>query len=1642
MEKRICAVRSLVIILYILAVAFLNPNFGDTQSNDTSKYQGLQVYYNPEYLPFGTPNHIIVEGKRFYFNSELWVDKAIVVYGDPVILNPRSTDFASDTGSNYYQRNGVTGEYRYHGYAASGTIFTNNDFPDDFVSGKLSEEKLWIHEPWITNPDQASVWNRVAYESTLLGSFAKQKIKEYQPFKIKYSTSKTAQRDTDGFLLAHEHSNVLSASDLRFHGEGKMWTEYNGKHYWDTISYNVAQSKRETELVCNVQILNKDQISFDQDGKATIEFMIQGTMKDAAVVGNEVHEAIYYHREDVEYFKLKYTADGMTDQIITINPLAGNGITLDPLGISWSTKITTEIDANALDGAFNVTGYAWVEYFESKVSNSYSDSDQAVLNDGLKSHYTVENIQLTGTETLSVDKFVYKDKSIGKWTDMKFYVGLTEDTLVEVYTSANETFNESEINKAISDYATPIYERSVNPVGTLYATKQVLRDASGNVSEKIVWFSISQGIAQVVDLNLDLPSQAFDIVPYGAKNHSDTVHMQGGLKVDIDGESVNAEDFFSPTWAFGASDVDKVVKVTVRATSTDNVEAYWEQWVRVLSTKPRVQLQGEGTTKENRLVTLTNASQSVNDPILWDAYPITSYTWEYITLEGDTSSWNRIDHGDSKREIQIGKEGFYRVRLIGENELGRKSDPYEYDMYILKDYQPDVILNIWNSVMSRNESIHSTYAPASLDGDLLESQVAKLVYDSDEDGTYEEVVRTGTPVDILNYVPTRLGRYQIHITVKESFGEEYLPQFVSPEDRRSKTVIRDLFVDNLRPIVKMDVDLTPTLESVDVYILTDQNVSRDINSAIRDNRINYNNQLRTYGLDANVQHRDLFTYHYSQPVSTAQNTGRSYPANTLNYSSSGYTGTLSRYSVVDNGYNEDQGRYRTERSCRTVTTYERVCNGRLCGWFTMPDGFTWCTWCDVPSGTREECTTNRYWDSDWVWISNYTGYYQGTVHKYVKQDYRNPFRTQADRYVIYVGTESTSLADFQEVEKNNDFKTILVGPAALAQHFSEVAFHSQNSDIASAMDEVIDFIAGQFPAPAMYRMLKGGQVDIQEVYADGEGDPIVPLGWQVVQEEVFDNPEGLISGSRTEFGTRASDWQASIDNPLLLNRVGKYTLYRQWRDETGQANYNKESNLSSVTITVHRKPVADCSLDWKWEDDHYKTTWVDQSYDPDFQYSRPDKGVVDRKIRYRQTGGNWKYAIPDQLLPGQYELEYTVKDLYGIWSDTYTSTFTLDNAPPIQLAFEVKATRSSDQITALAASESITLYDMWTRYPYDHTVQAILKSGALEDALSPEWSSATPNLRTVQGQDYWWHDQSLHIPEATADGTYMVRLLAKDSTRGQSISKDRPIIIQTPINLTTSMETMVIAGQNNVISAETSKYVSSLSADLFTGTPFERRIDLEQVSMDETTPSGSKQWSLTETIDNAVTDGIYTCTLTAVTPSGKKETLDVDVTVQHLQVQSVHIRGAWNHWRGQTDLLGKNLENNPMRFLSLEAVTVEAEVIGFPEKVEMRLTPELEAMTYTNSQGDTYTYEELIGQTVLFPVQLKKQEDLSAGRSRWVATYILPMAPETMSWEDQRLRSAYWLEVTAHKSGGQHGLRLEGIELTGNTSQLLYSQPE
>lgn len=683
----------------------------------------------------------------------------------------------------------------------------------------------------------------------------------------------------------------------------------------------------------------------------------------------------------------------------------------------------------------------------------------------------------------------------------------------------------------------------------------------------------------------------------------------------------------------------------------------------------------------------------------------------------------------------------------------------------------------------------------------------------------------------------------------------------------------------------------------------------------------------------------------------------------------------------------------------------------------------------------------QIWVPNITWYDDYTGYYSGTIYKDVRQPYIDAFNGTSRKYVIYVSNDTISeLSDLNMVMGYAPAARLYLAgqPAINTQRENDRSFDVTGKTVNDLMDEILQDISQNSPDVEKFCLLQNESFKMNVGQIDLENDPITETGMQYVHEPgYFDNPTGFEPGAAASYSDTAG-WTSTIKNSFA--NVGKYTIYHRVKDKPSNdpnyASYSYYSAPTSLEVYVVRKPIALATLDWDFDtaEGVYKTRWVDLSYDPDHQYSRPDKGIVDRTIKWRRSGGEWNYGIPDNLVPGTYELDYYVLDPEGYWSDPFVMSFTLEDAPPMQFDAALRTLESRFSLSDIPASEKLEAYELWTRFPGNVRLEMALYNGA--SAVAPlKTVPSGDSTGTRRGNDIDWNNVTYTIPETLPDRAYDFRITAIGDG-GRTATKSFGVNVSTPLGLLPSMPAETASGTDVTVSARTLKYAGTVSATLFYGTSYARSLNLTNIG--NAGGSADKAWEGTIAIPGNIPDGTYTARFTAVAPNGSKQSGDLTFRLVSLAITDIKLSGYWNHWRGQVDIFGERLTNEPHRFLSLECVKLDISTIGNPDRVAVRFSPELEAMTYTDPKGNTYRYSDYFGHNVAFP----QDSTITVNGNHVYWEYNLPLAPSSKEWNGNRLRPQYSMTVTVYKGGSSVTRTINDIDITGNIFDLTYIQPK
>jgi hypothetical protein len=541
--------------------------------------------------------------------------------------------------------------------------------------------------------------------------------------------------------------------------------------------------------------------------------------------------------------------------------------------------------------------------------------------------------------------------------------------------------------------------------------------------------------------------------------------------------------------------------------------------------------------------------------------------------------------------------------------------------------------------------------------------------------------------------------------------------------------------------------------------------------------------------------------------------------------------------------------------------------------------------------------------------------------------------------------------------------------------------------------------------------------DYTKGYFDDEGDPMSYLKVKYIQDRAAMNNQDSVSAYH--------DMELTELLPSL-DRAGKYTLEANAGDDpkggdTRFDSYKKDSNTSTNTFIVHRRPAAQASfaashpsaINYNFGNNMFlegtKLIISDASYDP-------DGFNVSTILSWKQGSGSYEVINPGDVLTLFYGDKISVRvETEDNWGAQDVQLYTVTVVNDLDMVPEIIP-------SPVPASENVTL--RLTTNQYAVSARAEIIGQDTELALVSETSS----------EKVW--EARYAISPACPDGNFTARFYASSEGMAE-LWKDKAFEVSTPINLVPDMPQEVAAGSECILYALTTKYANFVTVNVFSDTPYSTSIILTP------SPDGDNiRWTGSFTVPEDIPEGAYNARFRAATPNGNVETRDIGFTVRTLKITGVSLKGSWNHWRGQVDIFGRQMGVEPHRFLSLEAVNVTVETSGFAEKIIIRFSPELEAMSYTNSLGHIYDYEkDFMGYRVDFPEDstILIGEPKAVNSANW--EYVLPLAPDTKSWGNERQRQPYRMEVYAYRGESFDIYIVDDIEITGSIYDLTYIQP-
>jgi len=1340
---------------------------------DNTCYEGYEATFEsiaPK-LPAGTPGVINLSSTgasgRLELNPELYNDLGLLVYGSPFDL--QKNDFKAVEGG-YYRHGNIPGEYRYHGYSMDGNVFTNQRFPNDAESGTPMSFKKWIHLPW---QSLSGVYASALNNAALSGDPVVQSwFDRALPFPLLNSSNPEAPM-RGGSYLPEAHLVVLSTPSAGMPGEGRLWHYVDDRRWYQTVSLpDVVQNRQQTPLTLKVEILNKGTHRFGPRDTVSVKVRLTATLMDAAAMSNLTGKSLYQTRNEIQSWRFSEPAQVprglMSSQVFQTY----NGID-SAQNATLTSETTLQVRRSDLDshGNFTFSAETDITYLTGSKSPAIVASDtcqigsEAVPQAALQSAFSVADFHVTSRADLDQASVSYANQSCGPVTRYHFTFKAPETGQTDTFQLDAMSMKDQAVSVRLTNFV-----KSVMPEGIILRQIQVTQrvvDGSGGSHEITKAFNaVIGGESRAVDLELSLPEWSFDMLPYGAEDHS-SHDLTAELTVTVDGQTVDSGHFFSGQFKFseitgllGAA--NDHVKVVVEAATADGVISFEEHWIEVVSTQPKAQLSFSGHQKVNRKLSIINDAPAAEDPRLAAAYPAT-YTFSYKAVTGSDTARRLLDLSPVEKHLMYKSPGHHRVTLTAVNSLGRQAEPAVLDLVIIQDQRPAVIFNFLKGVVIRGEPVGALLDVSSTDGDLVGEPVIKIYYDPEADGTYEAFVGQYTKETIGDFAPQELGAYRAILEVAETYGQPTLESYITPSDTRKITVLREVLCQNLRPVQTVDLETPRTPEKVDVLLMLSPKLHEAERIQAGKDRIQQANTLRLSGLDALVHVWDLGEITERMPASTTQLFGTQYPPPTLQYTEGGYSGVLQRVSVQDNGRYVDYGGYDTVETCET----EQVLVGRYC---PSADPFI----CYVNGGyvdvyeTREVCTTEQVWDSDLRWRSSYYGTYEGDISRTFEQTFDPEWlRLGASRYVVYSALPGEILPEPEALtlKKTADAQWLMAGGSAqLSTGLGSEILTADGS--AQAMAAAIELISARHELRPYKLLLLNESLTYHTVEVETEGDGLEGEVWGLRQDTAFDNPlppqtfTYLDENGASQAAQAAPQGQETpfytMTPPQTMSSVGHFVVLRKLKDVTPKPDFDLESNIASAAFTVHRKPIASLTLKARFDIllNQYRLYWTDASYDPDHAVSDPNRGIVKHDFRIRATGGNWSYGWPDLLPRGTYEADYVVWDLEGQLSDPVHYLFTVDNSAPevqfVSVLPDPALTGQRPMVTVLpkdhegsALSLKVTADHKESAHTFTQHFAGLVSGKAFEFQLSEPLQNGTYTLRAEVTDDKGASDEAL-----------------------------------------------------------------------------------------------------------------------------------------------------------------------------------------------------------------------------------------------------------------------------------------------------------
>lgn len=338
----------------------------------------------------------------------------------------------------------------------------------------------------------------------------------------------------------------------------------------------------------------------------------------------------------------------------------------------------------------------------------------------------------------------------------------------------------------------------------------------------------------------------------------------------------------------------KTETVTTTVVDDKGASGFDDHNIKVLAPTPSAKFSVSGALKENRKIILKDESTT---PI---HFPIVKASWKIESVD-NPSTVIKTNADLTKSEIVaflVKKEGTYKITRTVENSAGLEGTS-EQTINVAPDQKPtsefSTVTSVFRDIDNKNDEgmplakIQVTNQSKSLDGDVIQYSIYSLVWDSNNDGIFNDGTLTINTNDIVKgatnktdfqgmeiktiidekqnltmYAP-KVGNWKVELEAVESFGQPTIKEFISESDyQRNNTDNKALNekkikIKNLAPNVSFGIE-SPLLEDkkdiVDLQIVLDDTTysENQVMSEINNSLVP---KLNTEGITSNISVKQI-----------------------------------------------------------------------------------------------------------------------------------------------------------------------------------------------------------------------------------------------------------------------------------------------------------------------------------------------------------------------------------------------------------------------------------------------------------------------------------------------------------------------------------------------------------------------------------------------------------------------------------------------------------------------------------------------------------------------------------------------------------------------------------------------------------------